>query len=310
VVISAKYYGGSYDGFTNADITQSGLNGTIIIAVKYSGGSFDGYANGNITETGLNGITISSVRFSGGSYDGYTVMTTDYIPLENAGINLSIKLLIEGLYDETTDKMFPDTVKIYLRSTSPGNYSVKDTAVVPLDSSGCGNIYFRSSLTGTYYVQIKHRNALETWSKEGGTTFLNNFMNSYDFTTDSAKAYGNNMIKKGTKWCLYSGDCADADGNRGIQDGFIDANDMSVVDNDSYIYLTGWEVTDLNGDLLIDLNDMALIDNNSYNYISVIRPPDFPGNNVIKTLIFQNKRIKLKSELKQIQKTEYLNRKK
>jgi hypothetical protein len=72
---------------------------------------------------------------------------------------------------------------------------------------------------------------------------------------------------------------------------------MAVVDNDSYNYLTGWEVTDLNGDLLIDLNDMALIDNNAYNYIQVVRPPDAPDK-LIKRFISIELLKKIKSNSK------------
>jgi hypothetical protein len=74
---------------------------------------------------------------------------------------------------------------------------------------------------------------------------------------------------------------------------------MAVVDNDSYNYLTGWEVTDLNGDLLIDLNDMALIDNNAYNYIQVVRPPDAPDKLIKKDASYYAKQKALKLQLQQ-----------
>jgi hypothetical protein len=116
---------------------------------------------------------------------------------------------------------------------------------------------------GTYYIVIKHRNSIETWSTTGGLLF-DKSNNTYDFTTSSSKAYGDNMLLKGTKWCIFSGDIN--------QDGFVDGADMAPLDNDLYNYVSGWVVTDLTGDMFVDGADMAILDNNLYNYVGVMRP--------------------------------------
>jgi hypothetical protein len=87
---------------------------------------------------------------------------------------------------------------------------------------------------------------------------------SYDFTTAASKAYGDNMKLVGTKWCIYTGDPN--------LDGFVDFSDLSMIDNDSYNYTSGYVVTDLNGDQFVDFTDLGLCDNNAYTYTSVYYP--------------------------------------
>ena len=53
----------------------------------------------------------------------------------------------------------------------------------------------------------------------------------YDFTTAQNKAYGNNMVQKGTKWCIFSGDVN--------QDGLIDLTDVAAVDVENLNFITG-----------------------------------------------------------------------
>jgi len=56
------------------------------------------------------------------------------------------------------------------------------------------------------------------------------------------------------------------------QDGIIDGNDLSLIDNDASNFVTGYVATDLNGDLFVDAADLSIVDNNSINAIVVIRP--------------------------------------
>ncbi len=87
---------------------------------------------------------------------------------------------------------------------------------------------------------------------------------SYDFITAANKAYGDNLILKGSKYCIYSGDVN--------QDGIIDASDLSVVDNDAYISASGYVNTDVDGDNFVDGSDLSIVDNNVLNSVAQIRP--------------------------------------
>jgi len=113
-----------------------------------------------------------------------------------------------------------------------------------------------------YYVVVKHRNSIETWSATP-QSFSGGSIN-YNFKTSSSQAFGNNIIQVGTVWCIYSGDVN--------QDGFIDGSDGLLIDNDAANFITGYVSTDINGDNFVDGSDAVIADNNAFNFVSVIRP--------------------------------------
>ena len=76
--------------------------------------------------------------------------------------------------------------------------------------------------------------------------------------------FGNNLILKGTKYCIYSGDVT--------QDGFIDVSDLSKTYNDLKNSLSGYLATDVNGDNIIDVSDLSIVYNNEVNSIEKITP--------------------------------------
>ncbi len=175
---------------------------------------------------------------------------------------LNLTCLIEGFYNSYNNSMSRDTVRTYMRNnTSP--YIIVDSNTAVLDSTGKGIISFPRITNGTfYYLQVNHRNSIETWS---ATTqrFQNGTMN-YNFTTAASQAYGNNLVLKNGKYCIYSGDVN--------QDGIIDASDLGQVDNAVYNYTSGYVQTDLNGDDFVDSSDLAIVDNNASQFISAIKP--------------------------------------
>ena len=176
---------------------------------------------------------------------------------------LDLTLLIEGLYNPNTDQMVSDTVTVYLRNnTSP--YAVVDSSTALINSAGQGTFTFSNTIGGSgYYLQTSHRSALETWSKSPQSFNANGDLN-YNFTTDSAKAFGNNLLKENLKWTVYNGDV--------IENGIIELSDVLAVYNDASSFVTGYVDTDLNGDDLIDLIDILIVYNNSKNFVSVMKP--------------------------------------
>ena len=178
---------------------------------------------------------------------------------------VNVKLAIEGMYNTVTDKMSKkDTVTVILRnSASP--YTVVDSMKSEVDSVVLkGNYGFYNAASGTYYISVKHRNGLETWSKAGGETFVNGGTYQYDFTNSASKAYGNNMVLKGSKYCIISGDIN--------HDQIIDASDLSNIENDASASLNGYINTDLNGDYIVDAFDISIVENNVLNGVSAIIP--------------------------------------
>jgi hypothetical protein len=120
------------------------------------------------------------------------------------------------------------------------------------------------SISGNFFIVIKHRNSIETWSATavpfGSSTI------EYDFTTAATKAYGDNMKLISGVYAIYSSDPN--------QDGSVDGSDMLMIDNASKPpVLQGYNPEDLNGDGSVDGTDMLMVDNSSKPpVVGVIRP--------------------------------------
>jgi len=180
-------------------------------------------------------------------------------------LTLDITVAMEGFLNSFNNKLnMRDTVTAYLRATS-FPFHIIDSGRSVIDSVSLKGVFkFYNITSGTYYIHVKHRNSIETWSKAGGELFTFGGVYNYDFTSAINKAYGNNLILKGTKYCIYSGDIN--------QDGVIDGSDLSFADNDVTNFVTGYVVSDVNGDNISDASDLSIIDNNAFNSIVKITP--------------------------------------
>ncbi len=179
----------------------------------------------------------------------------------NGIVSLELTSLIEGRFDGT--EMEGDTVTVQLRG-SLFPYGLVDEDKIYIDEDGYGIANFPDASPGVYYyIAVKHRNSIETWSKTAAQ-FPNGQPYYYNFTTSRTKAYGDNLKYKNFKYCIYSGDVN--------QDGIVDGSDIGMVDNDVSFFLAGYVVTDIDGDQFVDAADMAIVDNNAYSFVSRIRP--------------------------------------
>lgn len=175
--------------------------------------------------------------------------------------NVSITAIPDGLYDNVNNRLnMKDSVKVYLRENAAPN-NIVDSAMGVLDSlTFTASLIFNKALTGNYYIDVKHRNSLETWSKSGGVNYTVAVNTNYNFTTAVDQSYGNNMILKNGKWCMYSGDID--------RDGFINGNDFTFYS--SQYGNSGYLNSDLNGDGIVNGNDFTIFSNNYGK--SLIRP--------------------------------------
>jgi hypothetical protein len=180
------------------------------------------------------------------------------------GINVKLTAMIEGFYDPLSQLMIrADTIKVELRNVS-SPFSMVDSAKILLNISGQGTVQFITAQTGDYYLVINHWNSIETWSRVGGEHFVKGTISSYDFSLDSSKAFGFNMVKKGNKWCIYGGDVD--------QDGVVDSSDLFLISTNAFGYSTGYLNADLTGDSFVDLTDLVICDNNSNNGVHAVFP--------------------------------------
>lgn len=181
-------------------------------------------------------------------------------------MTLKLKLFTEALYNSTSQSTnVTDTVKVILHPVSNPEITV-DSAVIVLDSvnfSGIG--FFYSAPDDDYYLEIRHRNALTTWSKSGGEFLGKGKVLEYDFTDGNNKAFGDNMIEVDTnRFGIYSGDIN--------HDGVIDIGDLGILDNAVTQFVFGDFDLDLNGDKFIDISDMRYVENNSTFFVMESKP--------------------------------------
>lgn len=179
---------------------------------------------------------------------------------------LNISAAIEGLHDPVFNTLIPDTIRVYLRNNF-APYNVVDSTANILSNLYLNEFIFTKTTYNTpYYIQIKHRNALESWSSAAIT--FTSYEKSYSywpqantFGGNSKKIFENEYI---SIYGFYSGDVN--------QDGYIDLNDINSVFNEMSSFTTGYVVTDVTGDNLVDLSDLTITFNNSSSFVSLIRP--------------------------------------
>lgn len=253
----------SLDGIT----LKYNSNGIQQWAVKYNGFNNRGDIFNDLTLDKFGNVIVTGATSL--SETNQDFLTVKYSQYENnqSQIKMDTKLIIEGLYFQVFNQMTrKDTVTSYLHvSSSP--YNIVDSAKAIIDSiSFSGLFQFYNAPTDTYYIAVKHFNSIETWSKTNGEYLTNDgTLHNYNFTTSASQAYGNNLKRKGTKYCIYSGDIN--------FDGVIDGSDAIRVHSDSFIFLTGnYLITDLNGDDVVDGSDYSIVDNNAFNFVVTISP--------------------------------------
>ncbi len=198
---------------------------------------------------------------------------------DSCNIIIHVKLFIEGYYDGggimqavINPLQYPnlcDTITLELHNAiTPFQIILSMKGI--LDIYGNGYFNFPPSTAGhNYFLVMKHRNALETWSSNAVS--ITNAANDYDFTTSASKAFGNNLADLGGgTFALYSGDVSN--GLILAQDGLINAADYNGLISSTYDFNTGYHRCDLNGDGIVEGSDYSIIEKNITRNIVVIRP--------------------------------------
>ncbi|MBV6477523.1 MAG: hypothetical protein HGGPFJEG_00262 [Ignavibacteria bacterium] len=202
-----------------------------------------------------------------GSYDSTAGMLMSVVKYNYKPYELSLKLYLQGFYNSATNLMIQDTVNVYLRyAFSP--FAMVDSSKSLINTAGTGICKFDNNyLTqdGIYFLQVRHRNSIETWTANN-ITFTSGLAN-YDFTLSAAQAFGSNQIQVDASPVRFAVYCGDVN-----QDGSIDGTDLSQIDNDASNFSSGYQPSDLNGDESVDGSDLAIADNNSSNFVSKITP--------------------------------------
>ncbi|MFM2136443.1 MAG: hypothetical protein RL021_1843 [Bacteroidota bacterium] len=192
---------------------------------------------------------------------------------ENCSGTLVLRLLIEGLYegngrmvataDPLTDTLHSDTVTVQLANAAFPNAQVFSTLALLSRDGRCTLTIPSQLIAGNYYIVIRHRNALETWSAVTVSPIAGTIY--YDFTDAAGRAYGNNLKATGDgRFSLYSGDVN--------QDGTIDMLDIAEFEIRSGSGQTGYVPCDVNGDRIVESADGSIIENNAGGNRQLARP--------------------------------------
>lgn len=235
----------------------------------------------NITACGsytwpVNGITYTSSGNYTANFQNTNGCDSSWhlnLTIQSCSSNLQVKLFLQGYYIGNgimtpalmnegigTDTSIVDFVTIELRDAL--NYNVAASSNVLLQTNGMANTTFGVT-PGSYYVVVKHRNTIETWSANPLT--LNGSPLTFDFTNASSNAYGNNMTNVGNNaWALFTGDINN--------DGNVDMIDMAAYEVDVNNLAYGYYTSDANGDGNVDLLDAPILETNMSNFIFTVHP--------------------------------------
>jgi hypothetical protein len=153
-----------------------------------------------------------------------------------------------------------DTITVELRNQTPP-YTLANSINTILNTNGNASCNFTT--TGTYYLVVKHRNGLETWSATPLT--IASVSTPYDFTNAANKAYGSNQVNLGGGvFGFYVGDI--------LKDENIDLLDQGILDSDISNFAFGYFASDMNGDGNVDILDSPIIENNVNNFVFSAHP--------------------------------------
>ncbi len=181
--------------------------------------------------------------------------------------SLECSSLIEGFYNSASNLLIADTIRYYLRS-GIFPYPVIDSSKAKVNSSGTSLATFtKAQPLENYFLVLKHRNSIETWSSSVIKFSQFSKQAQYNFTDLATRAFGNNMKQVDTspvKFAVYGGDID--------HNGFVDLNDITLAFNDASLFASGYIFTDVNGDNLTDLSDVVIVFNNSSLFVTSIVP--------------------------------------
>ena len=261
-------------GTIGSTVVISGAGFTGASSVQFNGVNATNYTidnDGQITATIPTGsttgvITVVKGSCSVASSSSFTVLTNATLNLKAymqgyyAGSGLMNSVLANQGISLNTNEVDTITVELYdgatgatLAASASGVILTDGTVSLSLPGSVVGN---------SYYIAVKHRNTIATWSASpvtmGATT-------SYDFTTAATQAYGDNMIEVETGvFAMYTGDMN--------QDEFIDPFDFATYNDDNINFASGYYATDLNGDGFVDPFDFAVYNDNNINFVMSAHP--------------------------------------
>ncbi|MFZ4548483.1 MAG: BACON domain-containing protein, partial [Bacteroidales bacterium] len=198
------------------------------------------------------------------------------VALQQSGADtlLTVTLFPEGLFNGTglnkahngSGEQFAgniaDQITIEVHSSvSPYNL-VSPALLADLNTLGLATVVIPASLNGLYYIVVKHRNSIETWSETPVLFGIGSV--AYNFTDLQTRAFGSTLKPSSGKFVFPTGDVN--------QDGVMDALDLIAIDNLAAGFEAGYVPEDLNGDGVVNALDVLVLINNITGFVTSIKP--------------------------------------
>jgi hypothetical protein len=236
-----------------------------------------GVINFTVPATATPGITRMRVREVWNNSNFDPCLSYGYGETEDYNVNilsndksLNLTVFLEGLFNGTTMNKaqnatgnqytgtIADQVTVELHNATSPYALAGGPYTVNLNTDGTASLTIPGSLASNYYIVVKHRNSVETWS--GSPVSFGSSTISYNFSTSAGQAFGNNLKLMSGKYVIFVGDVN--------QDRLVNLSDILLVESAANGMATGYIATDINGDGLVDLSDMIPVDFNASQSIS------------------------------------------
>ena len=194
---------------------------------------------------------------------------------------LNLKVYLEGFYSGAgnmratlfelgldADPTATDSITVNL--WSPANLSNQNpdhSVTALLHTNGTAEMQFPAAVTGnSFYIAIKHRNSMETWSKIAMPFTSNTF---YDFSDALSKAYDDGVNPPmasmgGSVFAIYGADVN--------QDGTVDGGDANDIEIGANNFDFGYNAADANGDGESGGQDANIAEINANLFLFYARP--------------------------------------
>ncbi|MBL7764997.1 MAG: hypothetical protein JNJ58_02810 [Chitinophagaceae bacterium] len=253
--------------YNTAPVTMTGIP---------SGGVFSGPGvSGNVFTPSAAGPGLHTITYTLAGYCSPATFIVEVLP---GNVTLNLTAFIQGYYRDYNDLM---TEVLFNQGVEPNLTLNCDSVLVTLhDPVTLAPVYsfsgillvdgscvcsFPTAANGnSYYISLKNRSAVETWS---AMPVLMSSLTNYNFSTSATQAYGGNQIQIDSspiRWGIYSGDID--------QSGGIDGDDFNIMDPDIQSGNGGYLSSDIDGSGGVDGDDFNIFDPNSQGGIGAFFP--------------------------------------
>ena len=247
---------------------------------KKNGGNVGTNSNTYSTSTLVNGDIITCLLTASTGIASSNIITMSC----QSSATLTLNVFIEGFYAGnhlmapvlyncglSSNATISDSITVELHS-SVSPFSLVETKKGILNTNGTCSVIFSSSRIGSsYYIVLKHRNSLETWSS---IPVLFSVATTYNFTNNQSSAFGGNLIRTSDNlnWAVFSGDISSDVTGLGQQDQLIESQDFLDMENAVSNILTGYIIQDITGDGTVESEDYIILENNVRFIVFTIHP--------------------------------------